>query len=82
MLPHLSKRHVEHQNVFGRELPLNETHGPSFRDGVQHQLEGLISRGCGEPNLDFTVIGGHAHQMDLKGGLHEQQAMQSRLVAG
>jgi len=70
--PHFPERHIEHQGVLGRELPLDEAHGPSFRDRVQHQIEGSISRRCGKPDLDLTIIGGHAHQMNLGCGLHKQ----------
>ncbi|MCA6099409.1 hypothetical protein [Bradyrhizobium australafricanum] len=56
MSPRFAKHHVEHRDVLGRELPLHEAHGPSFRDRVQHQIEGLISRGCGKPETSPSSV--------------------------
>ncbi len=77
----LSDRHVEDWDVIGGKLSLNEANSPSFRDFVQHSINRFFARGRGEPDLDLTVIGRHANQMNFGSELHNRKAMPERIVS-
>ncbi|MCS3451908.1 hypothetical protein M2222_008315 [Bradyrhizobium elkanii] len=68
----VSGRHVEHWDVLGSKLSLNEANGPPLRDFVQHSVNSFFARGRSEPDLDLAVIGRHADKMNLGCQLHEQ----------
>ncbi|MGY4171732.1 hypothetical protein [Bradyrhizobium sp. USDA 4529] len=60
MSAHFSSGDIERRDVLVGKLSPNKANSPSFRDLVQHSVNGFVARGRSEPDLDLAVIGRHA----------------------